>query len=117
MNTHPAHKKIETLDDLKKLREAHEPLFGLGIIYATPAAMLHLVQFVHPHDSLLVRHSHGDYGGLCADDRRLNDQAILNGGRILSAYNVGGKKLYVITEAQNDEGVRAMTTILFASEY
>ena len=117
MSIHPAGRKIEALDDLKKLREAHEPLFGLGMVYATPAAMLHLVQFVHPHGSLLVRHSHGDYGELCVDDRRSNDQAIINGGRILSAYNVAGKKLYVITEAQNDDGVRATTTILFASEY
>jgi hypothetical protein len=117
MSIHSADRKIETLDDLKKLREAHEPLFGLGMIYATPAAMLHLVQFVNPYGSLLVRHSHGDYGDLCADDRRLNDQAIINGGRILSAYTVDGEKLYVITEAQNDDGIRATTTILFASEY
>jgi hypothetical protein len=117
MSIHPADRKIETLDDLKKLREVHEPLFGLGMIYATPAAMLHLVQYVHPHGSLLVRHSNGDYGDLCADDRRSNDQAIINGGRILSAYDLAGKKLYVITEAQNDDGVRATTTILLASEY
>ena len=117
MSIHPADRKIETLDDLKKLREAHEPLFGLGMIYATPAAMLHLVQFVHPHGSLLVRHSHGDYGELSSDDRRLNDQAIINGGRILSAYTVVGKNLYVITEAQNDDGVRATTTVLLKCEH
>jgi hypothetical protein len=48
-----------------------------------------------------------------AEDWAANDQAIIHGGRILSAYMLkDGVRLWIITEAD-----RAATTILLPSEY
>ena len=48
----------------------------------------------------------------------LNDQALVDGSRILSAYRtVKNIRLWVITEAQDDQGHRVATTILKPSEY
>lgn len=53
-----------------------------------------------------------DWGDLCDDDKRLNDQALIDGGGLLSAYGVAGQKLYVITEWD-----RSVTTMLLAEDY
>lgn len=58
------------------------------------------------------RHASGDWGKLCDEDKRLNDQALIDGGRLLSAYEVAGEKIYVITEWD-----RSVTTMLLADEY
>jgi hypothetical protein len=48
-----------------------------------------------------------------AEDWAANDQAIIQGERILSAYTLkDGVRLWIITEAD-----RAATTILLPSEY
>ena len=61
----------------------------------------------------LSRHSIGDWGDLCKEDERANELALIEGSRILSAYNlVGQPKVWIITEAD-----RSVTTILFPSEY
>ena len=66
--------------------------------------------------SSLNRHKKGDWGDLCEDDKSLNEQAIKDGDRILSAYLLptreGTEKVYIITEHN-----RSVTTVLFASEY
>ncbi|MFM0504293.1 hypothetical protein [Paraburkholderia caffeinilytica] len=88
------------------------PLFHLGRIVATPGALDVLQRAgVFPFQ-LLVGHQCGDGGVLCAEDRAANAGAIVAGGRILSVYEVGAEKIYVITEAD-----RASTTVLLASEY
>lgn len=88
------------------------PLFELGDIYATPAALLTLVQLdIDPAD-LLNRHQTGDWGDLDLEDREANDMSVNDGTRILSAYKVTTGKVWIITEAD-----RAMTTILLPEEY
>ena len=69
--------------------------------------------------SLVGRHVVGDWGDLSEDDRRLNDQAVKDGSRILSAYilNDGKTKVWVLTEAEDDHGNRAATTLLLPDEY
>jgi hypothetical protein len=64
-------------------------------------------------------HLEGYWGGeLGEDDRRLNDEALTDGGRILSAYKtLRGIKLWVITEAEDDDGRRASTCLLLPEEY
>lgn len=79
---------------------------------ATPGAIEHLTEHGLSPLDLINRHSSGDWGDLCASDKNLNDQAITDGSRILSAYVVAGEKLYVITEWD-----RSYTTVLLASEY
>jgi hypothetical protein len=55
---------------------------------------------------------------LCDEDRALNDQAIVNGSRILSAYKTAkGVKIWIISEAADDDGKRTATTILLPENY
>jgi len=64
---------------------------------------------------ILRRHSLGDWGDVCADDWEINDNAVINGARILSSYDTDASpdgKVWVITEAD-----RSVTTILLPSEY
>ena len=67
--------------------------------------------------ALLSRHARGDWGLVCAQDRAANDSALDGGGRLLSAYDVGGERVWVITDAANDSGLRASTCILLPQEY
>jgi hypothetical protein len=87
-------------------------LFSLGRLMATPGAIEHLAEHDLTPLHLIDRHSTGDWGDLGVSDKKLNDQAITDGSRILSAYIVAGEKLYVITESD-----RSYTTVLLASEY
>ena len=61
---------------------------------------------------LLRRHASGDWGDLCPGDKALNRKALLDGSRIFSAYEIEGRRFYVITESD-----RAVTTVLLADEY
>ena len=61
---------------------------------------------------LLTRHLHCDWGDICDEDWKINDHAVKNGERLLSAYLAAGEKVFIITEWD-----RSVTTILFADEY
>ena len=92
--------------------------FSLGRIMATPAAIQALQESGQTPDFFLSRHATCDWGDVDAEDWRLNDQALLDGSRILSSYcTLKGKKLWIITEAVDDGGQRAATTILLPSDY
>ncbi len=87
-------------------------LFGLGAVVATPGALEALEASGASPADLLARHVSGDWGELGAEDKRLNDQALLRGLRILSAYDLAGGRVWIITEHD-----RSATTILLPSEY
>jgi hypothetical protein len=93
------------------------PLFGLGAPYATPAVLRHLAAHGRTALELLADHCTGEWGDLDEEDRQANARAVVEGSRILSAYAIGGVRVYVITEAEGDHGVRASTTLLLAEEY
>jgi hypothetical protein len=93
------------------------PSFPLGQIVATPAALEALQEAGIAPASLIQRHVTGDFGDVCDEDKELNLAAIRDGSRILSVYPAGEVKLYVITEAQDDNGQRAATTLLLPEEY
>jgi hypothetical protein len=65
----------------------------------------------HPFD-YLARHATGDWGELCAFDRRQNEIALREGLRVLSSYEVPAGRVWIITEAD-----RSVTTILLPEEY
>lgn len=88
-----------------------EPL-PLGRIVATPGALEVLSEAGEDPLVYLTRHASGDWGDLDEDDRRENERSLRHGWRILSSYPVGGKVVWVITEAD-----RSVTTILFPEEY
>lgn len=64
------------------------------------------------------RHSSGDWGDMSSDDYRMNEDALKNGDRIFSGYNIDeslnidDEKIWIITESD-----RSATTILYPSEY
>jgi hypothetical protein len=94
------------------------PKFSLGRTVATPAALGVIAQAGQSPTEFLDRHVRGDWGDLSADDRALNDEAVQDGSRILSAYVTrAGEKIWIITEAADDRGHRAATTILLPDEY
>ena len=84
----------------------------LGRVVATPGA-LNLLRNSggHPFE-YLARHATGDWGELCAFDRRQNEIALRDGYRVLSSYPVGMECVWIITEAD-----RSVTTILLPEEY
>ena len=85
----------------------------LGQVVATPGALEALEQAGQCPAEFLRRHSKGDWGELDMDDRNANDEALIDGARLLSAYSLSnGVKIRVITEAD-----RASTCILLPSEY
>lgn len=96
-----------------------QPRFPLGQIVATPGALDALKESDQSPAMLLARHAEADWGEeLCAEDRKLNDQALIDGSRILSAYRTAkNTKLWIITEAADDTGHRAATTILRPEDY
>lgn len=89
-------------------------LFSLGQVVATPGALELLERFGVNASDLLRRHQSGDWGELCVDDKRCNDEALNDGRRIFSAYRMGraDETLWIITDAADDFGVRRVTTIL-----
>ena len=93
------------------------PLFRLGHIVATPAALEQLGKHgVHP-TALLGRHVSGDWGDLCKSDLQANDMALQDGSRIFSAYVIGADKFFVITEQIGEDQTRASTCIMRAEDY
>jgi hypothetical protein len=58
--------------------------FPLGRIVSTPGALNAMVG--DDPMAYLARHARGDWGVVCDADRRLNDQAVKDGTRLLSAY-------------------------------
>ncbi|HAB17143.1 MAG TPA: hypothetical protein PLX89_23320 [Verrucomicrobiota bacterium] len=83
----------------------------LGRIVATRNALAQVshADIVHA----LHRHQHRDWGDLCRSDRAANDRALVDGTRILSAYETeSGVKFWIITEAD-----RSFTTVLLPADY
>jgi hypothetical protein len=94
------------------------PKFRLGRLLATPGALRAIADASQEPMFFLARHISGDWGSVCTDDKDANDQALIDGSRILSAYQtLQGQKIWIITEATDDNGDRAATTILLPEEY
>jgi hypothetical protein len=94
------------------------PKFRLGQVVATPGAIEAMQESGQTPDFFLDQHASGNWGIISEEDWRLNDEALKDGSRVLSAYlTLRGKKLWIITEATNDNGHRESTTILLPDEY
>ena len=94
------------------------PLFSLGQLVATPGALILLASLGLDASTVLRRHVAGDWGDLDPDDAVANDTALLCGSRLLSSYQLTAvDRLWVITEGEDDDGVRLATTLLMPSEY
>ena len=92
--------------------------FPLGHVVATPGALEALAESGQTPAFFLEQHVSGNWGVVDEEDWRLNDEALKDGSRILSAYlTLRGKRLWIITEAADDNGHRAVTTLLLPEEY
>ena len=90
-----------------------KPKFSLGQVVATPGALRAMEEAGQSASYFLERHVRGDWGTVDADDARANDEALVQGERLLSAYTTLRKtKLWVITEAD-----RSSTCLLLPEEY
>ncbi|HEX3313436.1 MAG TPA: hypothetical protein VHR72_01040 [Gemmataceae bacterium] len=94
------------------------PLFKPGRILATPGALEALAQAAQSPSEFLSRHLAGDWGAVSGDDKEANDESVKDGSRLLSAYILNTDvKIWVITEAVDECGNRAATTVLLPDEY
>lgn len=94
------------------------PKFDLGQVVATQGAIQALAESGMDASFFIDKHLRGDWGEVDADDQRANDQALLDGSRLLSSYRtLKGVELWVLTEAVGDDGRRASTCITTPSEY
>lgn len=84
--------------------------FSLGRLVATPGAIEALSEACIR--ASLARHQTGDWGDVDAHDRRANDTALKEGTRLLSVYQNGNTKFWIITEWD-----RSVTTVLLPDEY
>jgi hypothetical protein len=95
-----------------------QPKFSLGQVVATPGALEALENAAQSAADFLNRHAHCDWGDLCEEDHQANDDALIEGPRLLSAYHTSnGEKFWIITEAADESGNRPATTLLLPSEY
>ncbi len=89
-----------------------EPRFEIGLTYATAAVIRWAEENGIDLGHFLLRHHCGDWGDLCDEDKKANEDALKHGSRIFSSYIVNDLKIYCVTEAD-----RALTTLLFSQEY
>lgn len=109
-------------------------LFPTGEFLVTPGALLASIACQANLEGYLERHACGDWGVLDAHDRRVNEEALRNGYRLLSAYDLpadtvvsadtashtdnasgGGQtsiRIWIITDAD-----RRRSTVLLPDEY
>lgn len=89
-----------------------QPLFELGHVVCTQAALAFLQTHNIDAGDLILRHRRGDWGDLCSEDKLSNDQALDYGGRLMSSYNIAQGRVWLITEHD-----RSVTTILLPEDY
>jgi hypothetical protein len=106
--------------------------FSLGQILATPNALALMEKYGVNPIQLIARHARHEWGDCCAEDAALNEAALSDGSRLMSVYRlVGGDVLsntpqekrselptiWIITNAEDDAGVRDCTTLLLPEDY
>jgi len=84
----------------------------LGRVVATPGALKLLMEAGEEPFDYLARHATGDWGDLCAFDRRQNESALREGYRVFSSYEAPAGRVWIITKAD-----LSVTTILLPEEY
>ena len=89
------------------------PVLSLGELYSTPGARKALAESGETFTPFLNRYLRADWGDVCEEDWKANDDAVEKGDRVLAVYYTSkGEKLWVITEWD-----RSVTTFLLPDEY
>jgi len=89
---------------------SNKTTFALGAICMTQGVAESLPR--HLVALAIARHAQCDWNEMAEEDRRCNQGAVERGGRIFSAYTLGGYDVWVITDSD-----RTVTTVLFPMEY
>ena len=93
-----------------------KPQFNLGNIYLTPGAIEALAG--ENPGRLLKAHQTLEMGELSYLDYQENLLSVREGFRIFSAFRTAnGTKIWIISEAVGEDGLRERTVILTPSEY
>jgi len=87
-----------------------EPKFELGRTLATPGALTLIEEAGLNGADLIDRHVAGDWGSVA--DPEENEEALREGERLLSMYEVGAGTIWILTERD-----RSVTTLLTPSDY
>ncbi len=94
------------------------PLFKPGSILASPACIHELERAGQNIWEFMARHIAGDWGIVDAEDAESNNESLKDGSRLLSAYLLKtGEKIWIITEAVDDNGRREASTAILPSDY
>lgn len=92
--------------------------FQPGTVVATPGAVEALADSGQDAGFFLGKHLSGDWGEVDADDQKANDHSLIDGSRLLSSYRtLKGVVIWVLTEAEGDDGQRASTCLTTPEEY
>ncbi len=95
-----------------------KPKFTCGALLSTPGASEAFQRNNQTPFEFLQRHLQGDWGEMCPEDKLLNDEALVDGSRLMSAYQLkDNTKIWCITEAVGENGRRECTTFLLPDEY
>lgn len=87
--------------------------FPLGRVVTTPGALEALRASGDDFLAYLIRHVTGDWGEVCAEDWKANEDSLRHGSRLLSVYTTSnGIRFWIITEAD-----RSSTCFLLPEEY
>jgi hypothetical protein len=97
----------------EQARCGEEELFPLGMVLATPGALVALVRGRHDIGEFLARHRRGDWGAVGEEESAENDLALREGRALISEYRTSeGARLWIVTE-----GDRSSTCLLLPEEY
>lgn len=92
--------------------------FRPGRLVATPGAHAALQRNDQSPFYYLLRHLNCDWGIMPEEDKQTNNDALQNGARLMSYYLMpDGTRLWIITEAADENGNRSVTTLLLPDEY
>ncbi len=90
----------------------HIPLFSLGRLVMTRGIKSLIGTQEYLLSPFLNKHSKGEWGNICEEDKEANNDALLHGGSLLSSYTYENTEIWIITEYD-----RSVTTVLLPDEY
>ena len=104
---------MDAKDERHNMETIIESKFDFGRVVATTTLANYCEKKGFSILPYLVRHANGDWGDVCKEDWKSNDEALKNGLRLLSEYKLpDDRRIWIITEWD-----RSATTLLFPEDY
>ena len=102
------------LTDMEKINDANPKSFETGEVVTTMGiveACEKSQDFKKDLDQIIGQYKSCNWGDTESDDKVLNDQAVINGEKIVASYNIGEMLIFIETEAD-----RSQTKIMLDDE-